>query len=732
MKMDEENFEYADSYDYFNRFIEKDFVEQVSEAAGVEWDEVPFPEEFTESASKPAPVVKKAPLVEAKTESEKLIEQQELAEAQRLFLEEQNKEVEEQLAMSVDPIENEQDQPIQEEKIEESSLSEERLKGILQNHFLATEKLISSSLKIINTEAKTNPNMVKMIRQVFETEMEKEVEGLKAEINQIKETSGPIEDVKVKRTLRSFFSSAFKNFKQRFARDENREHTKKTAIDKENDMNQAKTLDPTPAAVRNVPPLSQASKVEQAVSKAVPVNVLRSPSKVKSFAEEQQKHLAQQNKAEVVKTVESSVQKNRISESELEYQLEQFYSGVENHLKNELDAMQQEQVSVLEKIRDENKVNHTNDTIDSLTKKIEELETELKLVSQGEHRKTFLQKTKDSLGELSGNLKTAVNTAAKVPSKAVGNVSAFTNQFVDNRLEDLNNGLKKVTKQLDYRLAAEMNKTIELDALELDAPPGNDYDKMLLNQLYTKYNEGLGHVDIDIQKSGVELNYSNKIKYIYDGQDCKKYSIDSDGKWAEQGSIYKSIDLDLILQETQDLMNKAVKYGVDSDEAFTEKDFRLIFHPDASEKEILNSIHNHRNEMIIDWVYNGTKSVEKIEKYEQEAQLNLVKHVVNGHTIYLMGEDMELLISASTKGPNDYQITSFDKVGPVSDFQAGSLAEVAEILKEKNAIPATKESLTLLNNLASKNSANQMEKERQHNQVMQRTFKKEVGREMSR
>lgn len=730
--MDEKNFEYADSYDYFNRFIEKDFVEQVSEAAGVEWDEVPFPEEFTESAPKPAPVVKKAPLVEAKTESEKLIEQQELAEAQRLFLEEQNKEVEEQLAMSVDPIENEQDQPIQEEKIEESSLSEERLKGILQNHFLATEKLIFSSLKIINTEAKTNPNMVKMIRQVFETEMEKEVEGLKAEINQIKETSGPIEDVKVKRTLRSFFSSAFKNFKQRFARDENREHTKKTAIDKENDMNQAKTLDPTPAAVRNVPPLSQASKVEQAVSKAVPVNVLRSPSKVKSFAEEQQKHLAQQNKAEVVKTVESSVQKNRISESELEYQLEQFYSGVENHLKNELDAMQQEQVSVLEKIRDENKVNHTNDTIDSLTKKIEELETELKLVSQGEHRKTFLQKTKDSLGELSGNLKTAVNTAAKVPSKAVGNVSAFTNQFVDNRLEDLNNGLKKVTKQLDYRLAAEMNKTIELDALELDAPPGNDYDKMLLNQLYTKYNEGLGHVDIDIQKSGVELNYSNKIKYIYDGQDCKKYSIDSDGKWAEQGSIYKSIDLDLILQETQDLMNKAVKYGVDSDEAFTEKDFRLIFHPDASEKEILNSIHNHRNEMIIDWVYNGTKSVEKIEKYEQEAQLNLVKHVVNGHTIYLMGEDMELLISASTKGPNDYQITSFDKVGPVSDFQAGTKAEVAEILKEKNAIPATRESLTLLNSLASKNSANQMEKERQHNQVMQRTFKKEVGREMSR
>ena len=730
--MDEKNFEYADSYDYFNRFIEKDFVEQVSEAAGVEWDEVPFPEEFTESAPKPAPVVKKAPLVEAKTESEKLIEQQELAEAQRLFLEEQNKEVEEQLAMSVDPIENEQDQPIQEEKIEESSLSEERLKGILQNHFLATEKLISSSLKIINTEAKTNPNMVKMIRQVFETEMEKEVEGLKAEINQIKETSGPIEDVKVKRTLRSFFSSAFKNFKQRFARDENREHTKKTAIDKENDMNQAKTLDPTPAAVRNVPPLSQASKVEQAVSKAVPVNVLRSPSKVKSFAEEQQKHLAQQNKAEVVKTVESSVQKNRISESELEYQLEQFYSGVENHLKNELDAMQQEQVSVLEKIRDENKVNHTNDTIDSLTKKIEELETELKLVSQGEHRKTFLQKTKDSLGELSGNLKTAVNTAAKVPSKAVGNVSAFTNQFVDNRLEDLNNGLKKVTKQLDYRLAAEMNKTIELDALELDAPPGNDYDKMLLNQLYTKYNEGLGHVDIDIQKSGVELNYSNKIKYIYDGQDCKKYSIDSDGKWAEQGSIYKSIDLDLILQETQDLMNKAVKYGVDSDEAFTEKDFRLIFHPDASEKEILNSIHNHRNEMIIDWVYNGTKSVEKIGKYEQEAQLNLVKHVVNGHTIYLMGEDMELLISASMKGPNDYQITSFDKVGPVSDFQAGTKAEVTEILKEKNAIPATRESLTLLNSLASKNSANQMEKERQHNQVMQRTFKKEVGREMSR
>lgn len=730
--MDEENFEYADSYDYFNRFIEKDFVEQVSDAAGVEWDEVPFPEEFTESAPKPAPVVKKVPLVEAKTESEKLIEQQELAEAQRLFLEEQNKEVEEQLAMSVDPIENEQDQPIQEEKIEESSLSEERLKVILQNHFLATEKLISSSLKIINTEAKTNPNMVKMIRQVFETEIQKEVEGLKAEINQIKETSGPIEDVKVKRTLRSFFSSAFKNFKQRFTRDENREHNKKTAIDKANDMNQAKTPDPTPAAVRNVPPISQASKVEQAVSKAVPVNVLRSTSKFQSFAEEQQKHLAQQNKAEVVKTVESSVQKNRISESELEYQLEQFYSGVENHLKNELDAMQQEQISVLEKIRDENKVNHTNDTIDSLTKKIEELETELKLVSQGEHRKTFLQKTKDSLVELGGNLKTAVNTAAKVPSKAVGNVTAFTNQFVDNRLEDLNNGLKKVTKQLDYRLATEMNKTIELDALELDAPPGNDYDKMLLNQLYTKYNEGLGHVDIDIQKSGVELNYSNKIKYIYDGQDCKKYSIDSDGEWAEQGSIYKSIDLDLILQETQDLMNKAVKYGVDSDEAFTEKDFRLIFHPDASEKEILNSIHNHRNEMIIDWVYNGTKSVEKIEKYEQEAQLNLVKHVVNGHTIYLMGEDMELLISASTKGPNDYQITSFDKVGPVSDFQAGSLAEVAEILKEKNAIPATKESLTLLNNLASKNSSNQMEKERQHNQVMQRTFKKEVGREMSR
>ncbi|WP_317945391.1 hypothetical protein [Carnobacterium maltaromaticum] len=730
--MDEENFEYADSYDYFNRFIEKDFVEQVSEAAGVEWDEVPFPEEFTESAPKPAPVVKKVPLVEAKTESEKLIEQQELAEAQRLFLEEQNKEVEEQLAMSVDPIENEQDQPIQEEKIEESSLSEERLKVILQNHFLATEKLISSSLKIINTEAKTNPNMVKMIHQVFETEIQKEVEGLKAEINQIKETSGPIEDVKVKRTLRSFFSSAFKNFKQRFTRDENREHNKKTAIDKANDMNQAKTPDPTPAAVRNVPPISQASKVEQAVSKAVPVNVLRSTSKFQSFAEEQQKHLAQQNKAEVVKTVESSVQKNRISESELEYQLEQFYSGVENHLKNELDAMQQEQISVLEKIRDENKVNHTNDTIDSLTKKIEELETELKLVSQGEHRKTFLQKTKDSLVELGGNLQTAVNTAAKVPSKAVGNVTAFTNQFVDNRLEDLNNGLKKVTKQLDYRLATEMNKTIELDALELDAPPGNDYDKMLLNQLYTKYNEGLGHVDIDIQKSGVELNYSNKIKYIYDGQDCKKYSIDSDGKWAEQGSIYKSIDLDLILQETQDLMNKAVKYGVDSDEAFTEKDFRLIFHPDASEKEILNSIHNHRNEMIIDWVYNGTKSVEKIEKYEQEAQLNLVKHVVNGHTIYLMGEDMELLISASTKGPNDYQITSFDKVGPVSDFQAGSLAEVAEILKEKNAIPATKESLTLLNNLASKNSSNQMEKERQHNQVMQRTFKKEVGREMSR
>lgn len=726
--MDEENFEYADSYDYFNRFIEKDFVEQVSEAAGVEWDEVPFPEEFTESAPKPAPVVKKVPLVEAKTESEKLIEQQELAEAQRLFLEEQNKEVEEQLAMSVDPIENEQDQPIQEEKIEESSLLEERLKVILQNHFLATEKLISSSLKIINTEAKTNPNMVKMIRQVFETEIQKEVEGLKAEINQIKETSGPIEDVKVKRTLRSFFSSAFKNFKQRFTRDENREHNKKTAIDKANDMNKAKTPDPTPAAVRNVPPISQASKVEQAVSKAVPVNVLRSTSKFQSFAEEQQKHLAQQNKAEVVKTVESSVQKNRISESELEYQLEQFYSGVENHLKNELDAMQQEQISVLEKIRDENKVNHTNDTIDSLTKKIEELETELKLVSQGEHRKTFLQKTKDSLVELGGNLKTAV----KVPSKAVGNVTAFTNQFVDNRLEDLNNGLKKVTKQLDYRLATEMNKTIELDALELDAPPGNDYDKMLLNQLYTKYNEGLGHVDIDIQKSGVELNYSNKIKYIYDGQDCKKYSIDSDGKWAEQGSIYKSIDLDLILQETQDLMNKAVKYGVDSDEAFTEKDFRLIFHPDASEKEILNSIHNHRNEMIIDWVYNGTKSVEKIEKYEQEAQLNLVKHVVNGHTIYLMGEDMELLISASTKGPNDYQITSFDKVGPFSDFQAGSLAEVAEILKEKNAIPATKESLTLLNNLASKNSSNQMEKERQHNQVMQRTFKKEVGREMSR
>ncbi|MEG2503630.1 MAG: hypothetical protein RSB44_02950, partial [Carnobacterium sp.] len=230
----------------------------------------------------------------------------------------------------------------------------------------------------------------------------------------------------------------------------------------------------------------------------------------------------------------------------------------------------------------------------------------------------------------------------------------------------------------------------------------------------------------------LHFNYTNKIKFFFDGQVCKKYSIDSDGKWAEQGSIYKSIDLDLILQETQDLMNKAVKYGVDSDEAFTEKDFRLIFHPDASEKEILNSIHNHRNEMIIDWVYNGTKSVEKIEKYEQEAQLNLVKHVVNGHTIYLMGEDMELLISASTKGPNDYQITSFDKVGPVSDFQAGSLAEVAEILKEKNAIPATKESLTLLNNLASKNSSNQMEKERQHNQVMQRTFKKEVGREMSR
>ncbi|MEG2601934.1 MAG: hypothetical protein RSA23_03555 [Carnobacterium sp.] len=369
--MDEENFEYADSYDYFNRFIEKDFVEQVSEAAGVEWDEVPFPEEFTESASKPAPVVKKVPLVEAKTESEKLIEQQELAEAQRLFLEEQNKEVEEQLAMSVDPIENEQDQPIQEEKIEESSLSEERLKVILQNHFLATEKLISSSLKIINTEAKTNPNMVKMIRQVFETEIQKEVEGLKAEINQIKETSGPIEDVKVKRTLRSFFSSAFKNFKQRFTRDENREHNKKTAIDKANDMNQAKTPDPTPAAVRNVPPISQASKVEHAVSKAVPVNVLRSTSKFQSFAEEQQKHLAQQNKAEVVKTVESSVQKNRISESELEYQLEQFYSGVENHLKNELDAMQQEQISVLEKIRDENKVNHTNDTIDTHTKKIE-------------------------------------------------------------------------------------------------------------------------------------------------------------------------------------------------------------------------------------------------------------------------------------------------------------------------------------------------------------------------
>lgn len=192
------------------------------------------------------------------------------------------------------------------------------------------------------------------------------------------------------------------------------------------------------------------------------------------------------------------------------------------------------------------------------------------------------------------------------------------------------------------------------------------------------------------------------------------------------------MDSELILQETQDLMEKAVTYGIDTDEAFTEKEFRTIFQPEATEKEILNAIHTHRNEMMVDWVYNDTKSDAEIDKYDRQTQLNLVKSVVNGHPIYIMGEEMELLVSASTKGPNDYQLTTFDKVGPISDFQAGSLAEVANILKEKNAIPATKDSMELVNKLATKDATNQMEKQRQHNQVMQRTFKKEVGREMSR
>lgn len=737
---EQQAFIYSEELDYFNRFMGNEFVEQVSDAVGVEWDEVPLPDEFIDiNVNNAVPYAPPIPVI-ALTEAEQLIAKIELEEAEELLLEEQKKKKEESateeafvkrsLAIVADEP-DESDEP--DEPKEEASLSEERLNALLQNHFIETERLISSSIKVITSESKSNLSMAKLIYQAFSKQMEQAAIELKTQINEIKVSTGPIEDVRAKRTLKSFFSNAYKSFKERFSKNTENEATQSVPLSQSNrQVEQGNTGATQSVNTRPVPPVPSIPKVEQAVQKVVPLNVLRAPSKAKAFVEEQEKHLAQQNKREVLQTVEDTVQTNPITESDLEVSLEQYYLQVENFMEKELAKIQQERMASLEEIRTANQVNQTTESVDVLTQKVEDLESKLSVATQQDHHKSFREKTKEALGELGGNLKKATNAVVAAPGKAVENVQAFTSQFVDNRLESLNNGLKKVTNHLDYRLASELNKTIDLDALELSVPQVEQYDKLLLNQLYTKHNEGLGNVTIDIQKEGVELNYSDKIKYVYDGEDCKKFAVDYDGKWAEQGSLYKAVDSELILQETQDLMEKAVTYGIDTDEAFTEKEFRTIFQPEATEKEILNAIHTHRNEMMVDWVYNDTKSDAEIDNYDQQTQLNLVKSVVNGHPIYIMGEEMELLVSASTKGPNDYQLTTFDKVGPISDFQAGSLAEVANILKEKNAIPATKDSMELVNKLATKDATNQMEKQRQHNQVMQRTFKKEVGREMSR
>lgn len=177
----------------------------------------------------------------------------------------------------------------------------------------------------------------------------------------------------------------------------------------------------------------------------------------------------------------------------------------------------------------------------------------------------------------------------------------------------------------------------------------------------------------------------------------------------------------------------AETYGIQNDLAFTPDDYERLFgFPTVrSEKEILASINLQRGEKMVDWVYQGTYSPETVAQYKEEQLVNLQKKLIEGHTLYQIDEQMELVIHSSSENNQSFEGILFKEVGDHETFSANDAKAAAQKLAEMNASPCSKGSMSLFKQFLSDDHQRNHQQHLIQNNIMQETYREETGRSMT-
>lgn len=262
----------------------------------------------------------------------------------------------------------------------------------------------------------------------------------------------------------------------------------------------------------------------------------------------------------------------------------------------------------------------------------------------------------------------------------------------------------------------------------------SDHENITTRQQFEEIKHTFGDVCSDESANSTYLfNIANKVIYEQKapGEFYKKvYHPTAENPWEVER--IESFDFKEIEQVASEL-SIAHKYGVSEDRAFGYDSIQPLLSEELSEKEKFAFIQVKRDEVICDWAYEE-KGPTFINDYKEELYAQLKSKVINGHTYYQMGEEMEIMVAGVPDPHNEYTLTTFDETGPLTDYTLGEAEDVTDFLTERHAIACNKEAMTHVLNFAMPDMGNDV-KHQQHlinNDVMRQTFEAKKGHPMTR